>query len=70
MEIKLQQKQPVVLWEYQVTFENGSILTYKEWTDPVNGMVLNYMLVNENEENIDDESLIDLIQIKVEESLV
>lgn len=66
----LLQKQPVMLWDYEVEFDNGVRLSYKEWTDPRDGAVLNYSLSNLDGEIITDESLVELIQIKIEESLL
>lgn len=70
MKVTLHQKQPVVMWEYDVEFDNGTQLVYKEWTDPVNGMVLNYTLMNTDGDIITDDELIELVQFKIEESLV
>lgn len=70
MKVTLHQKQPVVMWEYDVEFDNGTRLVYKEWTDPVNGMVLNYTLMNTDGDTITDDELIELVQFKIEESLV
>jgi len=70
MKVILYQKQPVVMWEYDVEFDNGTRLVYKEWSDPINGMVINYSLVNTDGDNITDEGLIELIQEQIEESLI
>ena len=66
MKVILYQKQPVVMWEYDVEFDNGTRLVYKEWSDPINGMVINYSLVNTDGDNITDEGLIGLIQEQIE----
>lgn len=66
----LLQKQPVVLWDYEVEFDNGVRLSYKEWTDPKDGSVLNYALSNLDGDTITDDRLIELIQIEIEKSLL
>lgn len=70
MKVILHQKQLVMMWEYDIEFDNGIHLLYKEWSDPVNGMLLNYSLWNADGDTITDVELINLIQKQIEESLI
>jgi hypothetical protein len=70
MKVILYQSLPVMLREYDVEFDNGTRLLYREWIDPIPGMVINYSLVNMDGDAITDEGLIELIQEQIEESLI
>ena len=56
--------------EWEVTLNNKVHLIYREWSDPDNGLVLNFSLVDTDGNDVTDDQLIDIIQMEVEESLI